>query len=187
MSYSMLWRRQLDGQYVNLYKSFYQIYRSSRLNTISQSGLFMLIHALTSYILKVSRGKVLEIVLARICNLFAKSFCAYTSRRICFALLIRFCKDQRSTFLNLALVEYSIESRSRRSKFVLMAVVVLFFLGEFFWSFSHNVFNEATKCKCNLRHYVLFLYIFLTGFLRVLKRHVLVTVFAQGRVLSNPS
>jgi hypothetical protein len=28
-----------------------------------------------------------------------------------------------------------------------MATVVLFFLGEFFWSFSHKVFNEATKCK----------------------------------------
>jgi hypothetical protein len=92
----------------------------------------MSIHALTSYILEVSRGKVPEIVLARICNPFAKSLCAYTSRRRCFALLIRFCKDQGSTFLNLALVEYSIESRSRRSKFVLMAAVVLFFLGEFF-------------------------------------------------------
>jgi hypothetical protein len=42
----------------------------------------------------VSRGKVPEIVLARICNLFAKSLCAYTSRRRCFALLIQFCKDQ---------------------------------------------------------------------------------------------
>jgi hypothetical protein len=147
----------------------------------------MSIHALTSYILEVSRGKVPEIVLARICNPFAKSLCAYTSRRRCFALLIRFCKDQGSTFLNLALVEYSIESRSRRSKFVLMAAVVLFFLGEFFWSFSHKVFNEATKCKCNLRHHVFFLHIFPTGFLGVLKRHVLVAVFAEERVLSNPS
>jgi hypothetical protein len=147
----------------------------------------MSIHALTSYILEVSRGKVPEIVLARICNPFAKSLCAYTSRRRCFALLIRFCTDQGSTFLNLALVEYSIESRSRRSKFVLMAAVVLFFLGEFFWSFSHKVFNEATKCKCNLRHHVFFLHIFPTGFLGVLKRHVLVAVFAEERVLSNPS
>jgi hypothetical protein len=32
-----------------------------------------LIRALTSYILEVTRGKVPEIVLARICNLFAKS------------------------------------------------------------------------------------------------------------------
>jgi hypothetical protein len=40
-----------------------------------------LIRALTSYILEVSRGKVPEIVLARICNPFAKSLCAYTSRR----------------------------------------------------------------------------------------------------------
>jgi hypothetical protein len=95
MSYSMPWRRQLDGQYVNLYGSFYQIYRSSWSNTISQSGLFMLIRALTSYILEVSRGKVPEIVLARICNPFVKSLCAYTSRRRCFALLIRFCKGQR--------------------------------------------------------------------------------------------
>jgi hypothetical protein len=70
-----------------------------------------LIRALTSYILEVSRGKVPEIVLARICNLFAKSLCAYTSRR-CFALLIRFCKDQGSIFLMLALVEDSIEFRS---------------------------------------------------------------------------
>jgi hypothetical protein len=36
----------------------------------------------------VSRGKVPEIVLTRICNLFVKSLCAYTSRRRCFALLI---------------------------------------------------------------------------------------------------
>ena len=96
----------------------------------------MLIRALTSYILEVSRGKVHKIVPARICNPFANSLCAYTSRR-CFALLIRFCKDQGSTFLNLALVEYSIESRSRRSKFVLMTFVVLFFLGEFFSEVSH--------------------------------------------------
>jgi len=94
MSYSMPWRRELDDQYVNLYGTFYQIYRSSRSNTISKSGLFILICALTSYILEVSRGKVPEIVLARICNPFAKSLCAYTSRRRCFALLIRFCKDQ---------------------------------------------------------------------------------------------
>ena len=114
MSYSMPWRRQLDDQYVNLYGTFYQIYRSSRSNTISQSDLFMLIRALTSNILEVSRGKVSEIVLARICNPFAKSLCAYNSRRRCFALLIRFCKDQGSTFLKLALVEDSIESRSQR-------------------------------------------------------------------------
>jgi hypothetical protein len=115
MSYSMPWRREFDDQYVNLYGTFYQIYRSSRSNTISQSGLFVLIHALTSYILEVSWGKVPEIVLARICNPFAKSLYAYTSRRRCFALLIRFCKDhQGSTFLKLALVEDLIESRSQR-------------------------------------------------------------------------
>jgi hypothetical protein len=74
-------RRQFDDQYVNLYGTFYQIYRSSRSNTISQSGLFILIRALTSYILEVSRGKVPKIVLARICNLFAKSVCAYTFRK----------------------------------------------------------------------------------------------------------
>jgi hypothetical protein len=43
----------------------------------------------------VSRGKVPVIVLARICDPFAKSLCAYTYRRRCFALLIQFCKDQR--------------------------------------------------------------------------------------------
>jgi hypothetical protein len=63
---------------VNFYGTFYQIYRSSRSNTISQSGLFILIRAVTSYILEVSRGKVPEIVLGRICNPFAKSLCAYT-------------------------------------------------------------------------------------------------------------
>jgi hypothetical protein len=98
---------------VNLYGTFYQIYRSSRSNTISQSGLFILIRALTLYILEVSRDKVPEIVFARICNLFAKSLCAYTSRKRCFALLIRFCKDQGITFLKLALVVDSIESRSQ--------------------------------------------------------------------------
>jgi hypothetical protein len=114
MSYSVPWRREFDDQYVNVYGTFYQIYKSSRSNTISQSGLFILIRALTSYILEVSWGKVPEIVLARICNPFAKSLCAYTSRRRCFALLIRFCKDQGSTFLKLALVKDSIESRSQR-------------------------------------------------------------------------
>jgi hypothetical protein len=110
----MPWRRELDDQYVNLYGTFYQIYRSSRSNTISQSVLFTLIRALTSYILEVSIGKVPEIVLARICNPFAKSLCANTSRRKCFALLIWFCKDQGSTFLKLVLVQDSIESRSQR-------------------------------------------------------------------------
>jgi hypothetical protein len=99
---------------VNIYGTFYEIYRSSRSNTISQSGLFILIRALTSYILEVSRGKVPEIVLAKICNPFAKYLCAYTSRRRWFALLIRFCKDQGGTFLKLAHVEDSIESRSQR-------------------------------------------------------------------------
>jgi hypothetical protein len=47
----------------------------------------MLICALTSYILEVSRGKVPEIVLAMICNPFVKSLCAYTSRRRCFCLI----------------------------------------------------------------------------------------------------
>jgi hypothetical protein len=36
-----------------------------------------------------------------------------------------------STFLKLAFIEDLMESRSRRSKYVLMTVVVLFFLGEF--------------------------------------------------------
>jgi hypothetical protein len=99
--------------------------------TIIQSGLFMLIRALSSYILEVSRRKVPEIVLVRIFNPFAKSLCAYTYRRRCFALLIRFCKDQGSTFLKLVFIEDSMESRSRRSKYVLMTVVVLFFLSEF--------------------------------------------------------
>jgi hypothetical protein len=170
MSYCMPWRRQLDGKYVNLCGSFYQIYKSSPSNTINQSGLFMSIRALTSYILKVSRGKFPEIVLARICNPFAKSLCVYTSRRRCFALLIRFCKDQGSTFLNLALIEDSMESWSRRSKYVLMTVVALFFLGEFSWSFSHEVFNEATKCKCNMRHHALFLHIFPLSFFESFKK-----------------
>jgi hypothetical protein len=143
----MPWRRQLDHQYVNLYGSFYQIYRSSQSNTINQSGLFMSIRALTSYIIEVSRGKVPEIVLARICNMFAKSFCAYNSRRRCFALLIQFCKDRGSTFLKLAFIEDSMESRSRRSKYVLMTVVVLFFLGEFSRSFSHEFLTRQQSAN----------------------------------------
>jgi hypothetical protein len=79
----------------------------------------------------VSRGKVPEIVLAMICNPFAKPLCAYTSRRRCFALLIQFARIRGSTFLKLAFIEDSMESRSRRSKYVLMIVDVLFFLGEF--------------------------------------------------------
>jgi hypothetical protein len=188
MSYSMPWRRQLDDQYVNLYGSFYQICRSSRSNTTSQSGLFMLICALTSCILEVSWGEVHEIILARICNLFAKFICAYTSRRKCFAILIQFCKDQGSTFLKLALLEDSVESRSQRIEICPNdSCCTLFSLGEFSWNFSHEVFNEATKCKCNLYHHALFLHIFPTGFFGVLTRHALVAVFAQGGVLRNPN
>jgi hypothetical protein len=78
----------------------------------------------------------------------------------------------------LTLVEDSMKSRSRRSKSVLMTVVVLFFsLVSFIRSFSHKVFNEATNCKSNMRHHVLFLHIFLAGFLEVLTSHVLVTIF----------
>jgi hypothetical protein len=98
-----------------------------------------------------------------------------------------FARIRGSTFLKLAFIEDSIESRYRRSKYVLMTVVVLFFLGEFSWSFSHEVFNEATKCKCNMRHHALFLHIFPLGFMGVLMRHVLVAVFAQGGVLRNPN
>jgi hypothetical protein len=79
---------------VNLYGTFYQIYRFNRSNTISQSGLFILIRALASYILEVSRGEVPDIILATVCNLFAKSLYVYTSRRRCCVILIRFCKDQ---------------------------------------------------------------------------------------------
>jgi hypothetical protein len=188
MSYSMPWRREFDDQYVNLYGTFYQIYRSSRSNTISQSGLFILIRALTSYILEVSRGKVPEIVLAMICNPFAKSLCAYTSRKRCFALLIRICKDQGE--------HISKVSPCRRFDRILIPedrnlsrwqLLYSFSLGEFSRSFSHEVFNEATKCKCNLYHHALFLHIFPTGFFGVLTRHVLVAVFAQRGVLSNPS
>jgi hypothetical protein len=70
----------------------------------------MLIHALTSYILEVSRGEVPDIILAIVCNLFAKSLYVYTFIRRYYAILIQFCKDQGSTFLNLALVEDSMES-----------------------------------------------------------------------------
>jgi hypothetical protein len=116
MSYSMPWRRELDDQHVNLYGTFYHIYRSSRSNTIIQSGLFILICALTSYILEVSRGKVPEIVLARICNPFAKSLCAYTSEEDVLLYWYDFARIRGSTFLKLALVEDPIESRSQRIK-----------------------------------------------------------------------
>jgi hypothetical protein len=188
MSYSMLWRRELDDQYVNLYGSFYQIYRSSRSNTISQSGLFILIRALTSYILEVSWGKVPEIVLARICNPFAKSLCAYTSRRRCFALLIRFCKDQGSTFLKLALVEDSIESRSQRIKICHDDSCCTLFPLVSFLEVSHMRFltrQQSANAICITMHS--FSTFFPLGFFGVLTRHVLVAVFAQGGVLSNPS
>jgi hypothetical protein len=110
-----------------LYGSFYQICRSSEWNTTSQSGLFTLIRALTSCMLEVSWGEFPDIILATIYNSFAKSLYAYTSRRRCFVILRQFCKDQGSTFLKLALVEDSMQSRSRRFKFDLMIVVVLFF------------------------------------------------------------
>jgi hypothetical protein len=87
------------------YGSFYQIYRSSRSNTISQSGVFILIRALTLYILEVH--KLLEEVILPYWDSFARI--------------------RGSTFLKLAFIEDSIESRSRRSKYVLMTVVALFF------------------------------------------------------------
>jgi hypothetical protein len=47
----------------------------------------MLIRALTPYILEVSRGEVHDITFATVCNPFAKSLCAYTSRRRCCAII----------------------------------------------------------------------------------------------------
>jgi hypothetical protein len=173
---------------VNLYGTFYQIYRYSRSNTISQSGLFILIRALTSYILEVSRGKVPEIVLARICNPFAKSLCAYTSSRRCLALLIRFCKDQRSTFLKLALVEDSIESRSQRIEICPDDSCCTLFPLVSFLEVSHMRFlmrQQSANAICITMHsFSTFSHWVFFG---VLTRHVLVAVFAQGRVLSNPS
>jgi hypothetical protein len=163
-------------------------YRSSRLNTTSQSGLFMLIRVLTSCILEVSWGEVPDIILAIVCNSFAKSLYAHTSRRRCFVILNSFCKDQGSTFLKLALVEDSTQSRSRRLKICPNDnCCTLFLLVSFFWSFSHEVFNKATKCIYNMHHHALFLHTFLTGFLGVLMSHVLVAVFVQGGVLRNPN
>jgi hypothetical protein len=99
-----------------------------------------------------------------------------------------FARIRGSTFLKLALVEDSIESRSQRIEiYPDDNCCTLFPLVSFFLSFSHEVFNEATKCKCNLYHHALFLHIFSIGFFGVLTRHVLVVVFAQGEVLSNPS
>jgi hypothetical protein len=184
----MPWRRELDDQYVNLYGTFYQIYRSSQSNTISQSGLFILTRALILCILEVSRGKVPEIVLAMICNSFAKSLCAYTSRRRCFVLLIRFCKDQGSTFLKLALVEDSIESRSQRIKIYHDDSCCTLFPLVSFLEVSHMRFlmrQQSANEICITMHS--FSTFFPLGFFGVLTRHVLVAVFAQGGVLSNPS
>jgi hypothetical protein len=61
----------------------------------------------------------------------------YTSRRRYFAILREFCKDQRSTFLKLAIVEDSIESRSQRIEIYPddRCCTLLFS-----WSFLHEVF-----------------------------------------------
>jgi hypothetical protein len=107
----MPWRRKLDDQYVNLYVTFYQIYRSSRSNAINQSGLFILIRALTSYIIEVSRGKVPEIVLViRLLNLYVHILLEEDVLPYWYG----FARIMGSTFLKLALVEDSIESRSQR-------------------------------------------------------------------------
>jgi hypothetical protein len=50
-------------------------------NIVGQSGLLMLICSLTLCILEVSWGEVSEIILATICDSFAKSPCAYTYRK----------------------------------------------------------------------------------------------------------
>ena len=93
-----------------------------------------------------------------------------------------------STFLKLALVEDSIESRSQRIKICHDDNCCTLFPLVNFLEVSHmRFFNEATKCKCNLYHHAFFLHVFPTGFFGVLTRHVLVALFAQGGVLSNPS
>jgi hypothetical protein len=99
-----------------------------------------------------------------------------------------FANIRGSIFLKLALVEDSIESRSQRIKICPDDSCCILFPLVSFLEVSHMmVFNEATKCKCNLYHHALFLHIFLTEFFGVLTRHVLVALFAQGGVLSNPS
>jgi hypothetical protein len=131
MSYYMPWRCELDDQYVNLYGTFYQIYRSRRLNTISQSGLFILIHALTSYILEVSRGKVSEIVLEEDVLSYWYAICLLNlyvhilPEEDVLSYWYVFARIRGSTFLKLAL-EDSIESRSE-TKSVPMTAGVLFF------------------------------------------------------------
>jgi hypothetical protein len=147
----------------------------------------MLMRALTSYILEVSRGKVPEIVLARICNSFAKSLCAYTSKRSCFFLLIRFCKDKGEHISKFSPCRIFDRIQIQKIEIYPDGNCCTLFPWWVFWSFSQKVFNEVTKCKCNLRHHVLFLHIFSIGFLGVLKRHVLVATCVQGGVLSNPS
>jgi hypothetical protein len=70
----------------------------------------MLIRALTSNILEVSRREVPDIILATVCNPFAKSLCVYTSRRRCCVILIRFCKDQGEHISKFSPLEDSMES-----------------------------------------------------------------------------
>ena len=85
MSYCMPRRRHLDGQFIcKLSSNALSIIRSSR--STPQVNVAYLC-ALTSWIPEENWGEVPSIILATICNLPAKSLCAYTSRRRCFAIL----------------------------------------------------------------------------------------------------
>jgi uncharacterized membrane protein YhaH (DUF805 family) len=101
-------------------------------------------------------------------------------------MLRQFYNNQGSTFLKLSLVEDSMESRSRRSKFVLIQLLYSFLVS--FPEVFHIGFLTRQQ-SANAIHVTMYSFsIFFTlGLLEVLMRHALVAVFVQGRVLKNPN
>jgi hypothetical protein len=93
-----------------------------------------------------------------------------------------------STFLKLALVEDSIESRSQRIEICHDDSCCTLFSLVSFLEVSHMRFLTRQKVQMQfVSPCTISPHFFPTGFFGVLTRHVLVAVFAQGGVLSNPS
>ena len=163
MSHCMPWRRYRDDQFICKPSSKALSIIISRRSTPIVKVAYLC--ALTWWIPEENWGKSSWYNLATICNLFAKSLCVCTSRRRCFC-HIESCKDQGEHILKLGIALGSINSRSRRSHYVLKTCCTLFFLVSFS-EVSHIKFlTRQRTCKCNLRHHALFLRIFPTGFFR---------------------
>jgi hypothetical protein len=123
-----------------------------------------------------------------VCNSFAKSLYAYTSRRRCFIILRQFCKDQGEHISKVSPYRRFDAIQIQKIKIYPDDSCCALFPLVSFPKVSHMRFltrQQSANALCvTMCSFSIF---FPLGFLGVLIRHVLVTVFAQGGVLRNPN